>query len=168
MRATAHFHDALGLAAPQIGVTARIFVMRRPKQMLADRGLRPRTTSFEVCMNPEVLRSTDRESLSPEACLSLPGYDAFVRRKHVITAQWVDEHGTKRKETLRGLPAAVFQHELDHLDGVLLVDREITDVANTAAATEAEQRYDDELDRHYPRAARRAPAPSAQVPVDRV
>lgn len=168
LRSTAHFHDALGLASPQVGVTARVFVMRRPKQLLADRGLPPRSTSFEVCINPQVVSSAERESLSPEGCLSLPDYDAFVRRKHTIKAQWVDEHGTRRKEVLRGLPAAVFQHELDHLDGVLLLDREIPGLAGSAQADEAEYRYGDELARHYPRAARRAPAPGAKVSVDRM
>jgi len=146
MRATVAFQDALGLAAPQVGVKTRVFVMRRPKTLLPQGSTQ---TSFEVCINPRVRNSKDREIVFPEGCLSIPAYEAFVRRKHTITAEWFDEGGAKRTAVLQGLPAAVFQHELDHLDGVLLLDREILDMRGTPAAGEADRRFDEELERHY-------------------
>jgi len=147
LRATASFHDALGLASPQIGATARVFVMRRPYKLLAPGSAPGR--SFEVCINPKVRSAREREAVLPEGCLSLPAYEAFVRRPHTVSAEWTDETGRLRRETLQGLPAAVFQHELDHLDGVLIVDREISGMAGTRAAEEADRRYDEELERHY-------------------
>ena len=149
MLATVEFQDGLGLAAPQVGSTARVFVMRRPKKLAAGA-----SGEFEVCINPE-MSAGDKERVGPEACLSVPDYVAFVRRAHSISARWTDETGRRRKETLTGLPAVVFQHELDHLDGVLLLDREVPGLVGTAAAKEAERRYDEDLRRFYPEARAR-------------
>ncbi|KAA0155153.1 hypothetical protein FNF27_07213 [Cafeteria roenbergensis] len=150
MRATLAFQDGMGLAAPQVGVSARVFVMRRCRKLQRARGEPLTRRSFEVCINPRVRRAGEREDIGSEACFSLPQYDAFVRRPYTISAEWVDETGTKRRETLQGLPAVVFQHELDHLDGVLILDKEVPGIAGTPAAAEAERRFDEGLERHYP------------------
>jgi peptide deformylase len=146
LRATATFQDALGLSAPQVGAKARVFVMRRPRSLMPPSAT---TTSFEVCINPVVRSAKDREIIFPEGCFSVPAFESYVRRKHTITAEWVNEHGEARRAVLQGLPAAVFQHELDHLDGVLLLDRELLDVRGTAVADEADRRADEEFRRHF-------------------
>jgi peptide deformylase len=101
----------VGLAAPQVGILIRLFVY--------DAGDGPKAV-----INPRILRSSGEE-IGNEGCLSIPRLQGDVPRASKITATWLDPHGRKVRKTLEGFPARVFQHEYDHLFGILFTDKAI-------------------------------------------
>jgi len=108
-----HEADGLGLAAPQVGVPLRIFVAHAPQE---DEPVR-------VYINPTLSEfSPDLESRE-EGCLSLPGIHVQVRRPGIATINAFDVDGKPFTLTSDGLLARVWQHETDHLDGVLIIDK---------------------------------------------
>jgi len=103
-----------GLAAPQVGVPLRLFVVdvsvvREPKGLL-------------IFINPEFVE-LDGRSLEEEGCLSVPGFNATVVRPQRVVIKGRDRHWTDQQIEGTGLLARAFQHEMDHLDGALFVDR---------------------------------------------
>jgi peptide deformylase len=111
---TMYAAPGVGLAAPQIGVALRLFVVdisvgRDPNGLL-------------VVANPEVIE-IDGVQLEEEGCLSIPGFNATVVRPSRIVVSGLDRHGTAQRFEGTGLLARAFQHEIDHLDGTLFVDR---------------------------------------------
>lgn len=104
-----------GLAAPQIGVLLRLLVM--------DATWKDGDPTPRVMVNPELLWQSDTRVTGPEACLSLPGITADIERASGVRVNWTDLDGRKRTETLAAFEAICFQHELDHLDGVVILDR---------------------------------------------
>lgn len=119
---------ALGLAAPQVGESQRIFVMRTPRTFY----LHPlwggnNAMSYMPIINPVVTARSAQLLLGPESCLSMPGETFMVPRHTVISVKYLTPKGEERAHSLTGLPAIVFQHELDHLDGVLMCDRAVTE-----------------------------------------
>jgi peptide deformylase len=109
-----------GLAAPQIGVMLRVFVMD-PTWKDGDR------TPF-VCINPEILASSDATAEASEACLSIPGVAADVTRPTTITLAYTDLDGMRHERQLTDFAATCAQHELDHLNGVVIFDRLSSDM----------------------------------------
>lgn len=109
-----------GLAAPQIGVMLQVFVMD-PTWKDGDR------TPF-VCINPEILASSDATAEASEACLSIPGVAADVTRPTTITLAYTDLDGTRHERQLTDFAATCAQHELDHLNGVVIFDRLSSDM----------------------------------------
>lgn len=109
---TMHVEDGVGLAAPQIGVSKRILIAC------------PTAKEGEeyVIVNPEILESSGRE-IGPEGCLSLPGITGDVARFKKIKLRFQDRFGKAMTADLKDFFARVIQHEIDHLDGVLLIDR---------------------------------------------
>ena len=107
--------EGIGLAAPQVGVSKRMFVTRLPEDRAADEGM--------VFIDPEieVLDETPVEDV--EGCLSLPGIDVLVRRPVGVRISATDLDGTPFVLELDNHFARVFQHEFDHLEGVLIIDR---------------------------------------------
>jgi peptide deformylase len=127
--ATAAAHEALGLAAPQIGGDCRIFSLRVPVGWTAAAARRAtlkrsRHASFIACVNPEIVTRSSETVPGLEACLSLPDAPpSLVRRAAQVRVRFTDgSTGLRVEHDLDGLPAAVFQHELDHLDGILITD----------------------------------------------
>ena len=116
----------VGLAAPQIGVGLRVFVMEDPRERVdADRDAREKERTaipFEVVINPVWRPAGEEMRTFPEGCLSIPGLKADIPRHRAIEAEWTAVDGSLRKEGLRGWPARIFQHESDHLDGKLYID----------------------------------------------
>ena len=106
--------DALGvgLAAPQLGVSQRLLVYRV--------GL---DAPVIALANPEVEWESAQEELAEEGCLSIPGITVDVDRPVHVRVRGQDEHGEERVVEASGLEARVIQHEIDHLDGVLILDR---------------------------------------------
>jgi peptide deformylase len=104
----------VGLAAPQVGVLRRVFVYRGG----ADDPVR-------VLINPKLGEKSDETEVDTEGCLSLLGGEVTVPvERHVrVVAQGLDESGAPVEVEAEGLEARVIQHELDHLDGVLIIDR---------------------------------------------
>lgn len=100
-----------GLAAPQIGVCRRVFVFRDTSK----------TMKFKVAINPRVIRWDKPVLTRKEGCLSYPGIDVNVPRHKSIKVEYTNECGVLVREYLKGFEARVFQHELDHLDGICRV-----------------------------------------------
>jgi peptide deformylase len=114
-RMTALMHDAdgIGLAATQVGVLRRLFVF-------SDDG------EDRVLVNPVIVDATGEPELDEEGCLSLGTVRVPVERRLTVTIEGKDAVGKDLRLELEGMSARVVQHELDHLDGVLIIDR--TDV----------------------------------------
>ena len=110
-----------GLAANQVGETVRIAVAEV-------RGQNPRypykpELPLTVIVNPVVEPISETTGVINEGCLSLPGIRAEVPRRLEVQVRYLDRDGAEHVEEKRGLTAGTFQHEVDHLDGVLIVDR---------------------------------------------
>ena len=117
---TMRAHDGVGLAAPQVGVNQRLIVLEVPEDQDAEE---PdwTTTQLLVLLNPEVGEMEDFQE-KREGCLSLPGYITFIERAHQITATADSMDGKRLSIDARGLLAQAIQHEVEHLDGILIQD----------------------------------------------
>ena len=105
----------IGLAAPQIGVFRRVIVV--------DSALGRETAAPLRMADPRILRASAETVTVEEGCLSLPEQYAEVERSAGVRVAWRDETGAERETEADGLFAACLQHEIDHLDGILFVDR---------------------------------------------
>jgi peptide deformylase len=114
MVATMYAAPGVGLAAPQIGVSLRIFVV--------DVTVGQRAGSLMTFINPEFV-SRDGMQLEEEGCLSVPGFTATVARPARVTVKALNRDGAESVVEGTGLLARAFQHEMDHLDGTLFIDR---------------------------------------------
>ncbi len=106
---TMHEYNGVGLAAPQVGVSKRIFVAEVEEKLY-------------VLIDPQIVRRLGEETAT-EACLSIPGIAADVPRAAAVTVKAKSRRGRGMTVSASGLLARVFQHEIDHLDGVLFLDR---------------------------------------------
>jgi peptide deformylase len=128
-------YNGVGLAAPQVHQPVRLVIAGGD----ADEEGRPK---FRVLINPEVtvLDEDDRLGMY-EGCLSVPGMRGWVERPASVEVKAYDEQGELQEFALAGFPAVVIQHECDHLDGILYVDR-IEDMTRFAYEAEAERFFD--------------------------
>lgn len=115
MLATMYDAPGIGLAAPQVGVSSRIFVMDAAKE--PDAAPRPM-----VLLNPEIDWSSEEQNTYDEGCLSIPEQYADVTRPKQVRMRWLGLDGKTHVEEFDGLWATCAQHELDHLNGVLFID----------------------------------------------
>jgi peptide deformylase len=122
MLETMHQASGVGLAAPQVGVPLRLFVVELPED---EENGQPRQTF--ILFNTEIVKGKG-EQIGYEGCLSIPGYVGEVARYEQITIKALDEKGQPVRLKAEAYLARVFQHEIDHLDGVLYTDR-LTDPA---------------------------------------
>jgi peptide deformylase len=129
--------NGVGLAAPQVGVTQRFFVVELPEDEENDQ---PAET--HILFNPEIVKGSG-EQVGYEGCLSIPGYIGEVARQERIAVKGLNEKGKSVRLKLQGYLARVFQHEIDHLDGILFTDR-LTD-PNTFQPVEVGQEEAAEL-----------------------
>jgi peptide deformylase len=110
----------VGIAAPQVGRTLRVFIMApKPGPRYPDA---PLIEPFAV-VNPEILRLHGEVEKGYEGCLSVPGFRGLVPRHASVDAAWLDRHGQRREGTFHGFTARIFQHEFDHLEGILYPSR---------------------------------------------
>jgi peptide deformylase len=109
--------NGVGLAAPQVGVLQRFFVAELPEDEENDL-----PTETFILFNPEIVKGRG-EQVGYEGCLSIPGYIGEVARRDQITVKGLDEQGKPVRLKAEGYLARVFQHEIDHLDGILYTDR---------------------------------------------
>jgi peptide deformylase len=129
--------NGVGLAAPQVGVLQRIVVIEIPASdeeeegvdldRLADKaearnGPSARPKQY-VLINPEIIKRSESEDVADEGCLCLPNYVGEVRRAYSVIVKGKDRRGKDVRVKGRGLLARVLQHEVDHLDGILFMDR---------------------------------------------
>jgi peptide deformylase len=126
----------VGLAAPQVGLKKRILVLNpegdpeRPEQNL-------------VLVNPRITARTGDKTLYEEGCLSFPGIYAEVERRAECSVEALDTQGNAVNRTFSGFESRIVQHEYDHLEGILLVDRmsPADKLCNRAALEELIERY---------------------------
>jgi peptide deformylase len=127
MMETMHAAEGVGLAAQQVGQTVSLCVIDIPPEMdvAQEHGprLNPDVEMPLIMFNPVILERKGGHEKRDEGCLSFPGIHTSVQRSAEVTVTFVDWKGMKRTLQCRGLLARAVQHELDHLDGVLLVDR---------------------------------------------
>ena len=122
----------VGLAAPQIGVGLRVIVLEDREEHMArlaqaEREARGRVqVPLTVIVNPTLRRVGDERATFFEGCLSVPGYMALVERDLEVEVTGLDAGGAPLTWRVRGWPARILQHELDHLEGTLYVDRMLT------------------------------------------
>lgn len=102
---------AYGVAAPQIGISKQIFVFSYG----TDRNI--------ILINPKITESTPIEVWGLEGCLSIPNFSFQIQRADSIHVEGIDVDGNAQAYELRGMLARIFQHEIDHLNGTLLVDK---------------------------------------------
>ena len=106
-----HAANGIGLAAPQVGLAHRMFVMCAPGDI------------ERVMINPQIVAQSEQEVVLEEGCLSIPGIFADVRRPQQVTITGYDQRGASFELTADGMQARVALHEIDHLNGVLFWDR---------------------------------------------
>jgi peptide deformylase len=114
MAETMYAAPGVGLAATQIGEPYRIF--------LVDIAAEDEPSKLHVFINPEIVK-TEGEHCGPEGCLSFPGVTEEIKRATKVTVRALDKDGRPFELTAEGLLAVAVQHENDHLDGVLMIDR---------------------------------------------
>lgn len=103
-------HQGIGLAASQIGILKRIIVVEIDN-------------NFCVFINPKISKKSKKKEIMEEGCLSFPGLFLKIKRPQEIEVEAIDLNGNKIKMKVKGLIARVFQHEIDHLNGILFIDR---------------------------------------------
>ena len=108
----------VGLAAPQIGQSIRLVVVEYSED--EDENAKPKTY---VLVNPEIVKHSEETVTDIEGCLSVPGLVGEVERYEAVTVKALNRFGKPSKIKAEGWLARIFQHEMDHLDGVLYIDR---------------------------------------------
>ena len=109
-----HHYEGIGLAANQIGMDVRAFAMVRDLE----------NNEVIVCFNPKIVKKYSELVNCEEGCLSFPDKFINVNRRDIIDVKYEDEEGKEHKITLQGLPSRIFQHELDHLNGIDFTQRQ--------------------------------------------
>ncbi len=107
-------NEGVGIAAPQVGILRRVIAVQR-----FDKAGEP----FEFYLNPEILSAGGAVETGREGCLSVPDIYGTVARPRRITLRYRDTGFNEVTETVEGFTAVIFQHEIDHLDGILFTDR---------------------------------------------
>ena len=102
--------DGVGIAAPQVGLNKRI--------LITTIGSEPK-----VLINPTVTKASQATIETEEGCLSVPGVYGMVTRPKKVTVKAIDRHGRRIEIELKNFDATVVQHEIDHLDGILFIDK---------------------------------------------
>ena len=101
--------SGIGLAGPQVGVQLKVFVIDIP--------------SIIACFNPKIIEYSEKEIILPEGCLSFPNLYMGISRPEWIEAEWQTYNGKTKTRRLNGLSGRIFQHEFDHLNGVLFTSK---------------------------------------------
>jgi peptide deformylase len=107
----------VGLAAPQVGILQRLVVIEYGDD--EDETVPPK---LYAVVNPEITRASSDKEMGVEGCLSIPGFVGDVERSTSIVVKGQNKHGQNVKYKLNGWVARIFQHEIDHLEGVLFTD----------------------------------------------
>ena len=120
LKATVIEAKGVGIAAPQVGISLRLFLMcSAPSERYPDAPLLP----LSVIINPKIINTSKQQELGWEGCLSVQGKRALVPRYSNIDVSYLDDTGAQHNKKLTGFIARIFQHELDHLDGITFIER---------------------------------------------
>lgn len=117
--------DGVAIAAPQIGISERIFLISGrffDESLAKRRGPAPAAWTDHVFINPKIIKKSKDKKSMEEGCLSVRWLYGRVKRASRATVEAYDEHGKKKIVDGSGLLAQIFQHEIDHLDGILFID----------------------------------------------
>ena len=118
MKQTMARKHGVGLAAPQIGQNIRVVLIALQKSKTIGEDFR-----VVPMINPEIMNFSSETWIVEEGCLSLPGLFVPVERSRKVTVRYLDEKGHEKIIALENINARIIQHEVDHLDGILIVDR---------------------------------------------
>jgi len=115
MLVTVREQEGVGIAAPQVGINRRVILVQRLDRKPEE--------PFVAYLNPEITEMSKAQVLDWEGCLSIPAGCGKVKRARAIVVAYDTPAGEPRTEKVEGFTARIFQHEIDHLDGVLFIDR---------------------------------------------
>ncbi|NEQ27594.1 MAG: peptide deformylase [Microcoleus sp. SIO2G3] len=118
--ATLQESNGVGIAAPQVAVSKRLFIVAsRPNPRY------PHAPEMEPTpmINPRLVSHSDEVAKDWEGCLSIPGIRGLIPRYRAIEVEYINAHGQLQRQELTDFVARIFQHELDHLDGIVFLDR---------------------------------------------
>ncbi|MDO8571077.1 MAG: peptide deformylase [bacterium] len=118
---TMYYKDGIGLAATQVNVGLRIATLVPNPEKFED--YKKKAQEAIIIINPKIIQHSLRTVSEEEGCLSVPGIFGPVKRWKSVTVEFYDREGKKNKMKASGLLARVFQHEIDHLDGTLYVQK---------------------------------------------
>jgi peptide deformylase len=109
----------VGLAAPQVGISVRVIVVEYAEDEENDQA----TKKLYVMINPEIKTASEDTDVAVEGCLSVPGWQGEVERALAVTVKGLTRRGQPMKVKAKGWMARIFQHEIDHINGVVFTDR---------------------------------------------
>jgi peptide deformylase len=119
MLETLEHSEGVGLAAPQVGLPIRLFII--DLDVISDD--EPQYKDYRhAFINPEIIEESEETVTMSEGCLSIPGINESVKRPAKVLVNYLNENGEEQERWLEGFEARVFQHEYDHLDGILYTD----------------------------------------------
>jgi peptide deformylase len=148
--------NGVGIAAPQIGISIRLFVVDASPfsndDEISDDEISTLKNFKKVFINPELIEETGGEWDFTEGCLSIPNIREDISRREMITIRYYDESFEEIELTLKGLAARIVQHEYDHIEGVLFIDKlsslkkkllkgKLNDISKGKIKTEYKMRY---------------------------
>lgn len=113
----------VGLAAPQVGSNLRLIVYNPDASMETEDETSTQKNNFTALINPEIISASGQITSENEACLSVPDYSADVKRYEKVTVRAQNKEGKNLEFTKDGIQAVIMQHEIDHLEGTLYIDR---------------------------------------------
>ena len=105
---------AIGLSAPQVGIQKRIAIINMDKS-------KPENTL--IIINPQILSETGKKDIKKESCLSIPNFRGAVERRNKVHFSYQDRNGVNKQLGVEGFLARIILHEVDHLNGILFIDR---------------------------------------------
>ncbi len=110
----------VGLAAPQVGVNKRVIVYNHTAGQSDENGA---SKEFSALINPSIIKASGSQVSEDEGCLSVPDLTCNVNRYEKVTVTGMTPEGKKVEFDAEGIPAVIMQHEIDHLDGILFIER---------------------------------------------
>ncbi|MCL4528975.1 MAG: peptide deformylase [Chloroflexi bacterium] len=115
----------VGLAAPQVGIPERLIVVEYADQPDVIEGAKPKEVKpkLYVMINPEIVKTSEETVMGVEGCLSIPGLVGEVERYSKIQVKGLNRHGKPMKVKAEDWLARIFQHEIDHINGIVFPDR---------------------------------------------
>ncbi|MCL5795063.1 MAG: peptide deformylase [Patescibacteria group bacterium] len=128
MAKTLDENAGIGLAAPQVGKSIRLVVIGHKPEKLAEiqkKDDNQAAIAQMILANPKITKFSTETNITEEGCLSLPKIEIKIKRANKVSVLAYDLEGNRLKIRAKGLLARVLQHEIDHLDGILITDRKI-------------------------------------------
>lgn len=116
-------YEGVGLAAPQIWESLAMIATTQRKKMPNEKNPDKDYIWETLLINPEIIKHSEEIQISEEACLSLPGERGFVERFQWVEVKYLDIKGQSKQQKFSGFNACIIQHEIDHLNGILFIDK---------------------------------------------